>query len=84
MKSIRTTTELLKDESSDLDLVGPTLPVLKALCDRGFNVSNVKVDLLPKVVNGMLSACLQNVEDMRLVDSILTSYRFATNLFQTL
>lgn len=60
--------ELLRDETSEVDLAGPTLPILKALCDRGFSPKyGGKLELLPKVVNGMLSASLQNVEDMRCV-----------------
>lgn len=57
--------ELLRDESVEVDLVSPTLPALKALCDRGFHMRNGPLATLPKVVNGMLSACLQNVDGMR-------------------
>lgn len=67
--------ELLKDETSEVDLVGPTLPVLKALCHRGFRFQNGELEVLPKVVNGMLSACLRNIEDVRFVVS-----RFACQL----
>lgn len=61
------TSELLKDETSEVDLIGPTLPVLKELCDRGLSPKNGPLAVLPLVMNGMLSACLQNVEDMRRV-----------------
>ncbi|KAK4701730.1 HEAT repeat-containing protein 5, partial [Phenoliferia sp. Uapishka_3] len=57
--------QLLKDETSEADLVGPTLPVLKLLCDRGFSLRNGPLVVLPRVVNGMLSACLQNVDNVR-------------------
>jgi hypothetical protein len=66
--------ELLRDESSEVDLVGPTLPILKMLCDRGFSLSHGTLAVLPTVVNGMLSACLQNVDDTRCVPSTATKY----------
>ncbi|KAF8679927.1 Clathrin-coated vesicle protein [Rhizoctonia solani] len=55
--------DLLKDEYSEIDLVGPTLQSL-----RGMLLSDSKdVQKEPaysKVVHGLLSACLQNVDDM--------------------
>ncbi|KAM0751074.1 ARM repeat-containing protein [Meredithblackwellia eburnea MCA 4105] len=57
--------QLLKDESSDADLIGPTLPVLKTLLDRGFHMRMGVPTVLPKVINGMLSASLQNIDDVR-------------------
>lgn len=69
--------ELLKDETSEVDLVGPTLPVLKALCERAFHARNGTLETLPRVINGMLSACLQNVDDMRCV--LLPVYLLSVN-----
>ncbi|CAE7204243.1 unnamed protein product [Rhizoctonia solani] len=55
--------DLLKDEYSEYDLVGPTLQSL-----RGMLLADSKdvqrEPLYPKVVHGLLSACLQNVDDM--------------------
>jgi HEAT repeat-containing protein 5 len=58
-------TELLKDESSEIDLVGPTLPALKALLDIPvYNTPDAK-DKFERVVHGVLSACLLHVDEMR-------------------
>lgn len=62
------TIELLKDESSEIDLVGPTLPALKAMLE--FPVSAVDTqekNTYRRLVHGLLSACLLNVDAMRLV-----------------
>ncbi|EJD52751.1 ARM repeat-containing protein [Auricularia subglabra TFB-10046 SS5] len=56
----------LKDELSELDLVGPTLPALKALLEvspgPAVTASN---SAYGRVVHGLLSACLLNMEEMR-------------------
>ncbi|KAG8721134.1 hypothetical protein FRC09_008363 [Ceratobasidium sp. 395] len=55
--------DLLKDEYSELDIVGPTLPAL-----RGLLLSDAKAvakeEIYPRLVHGLLSACLQNIDDM--------------------
>lgn len=57
--------ELLKDESSEIDLVGPTLPALKALLDIPvYNTPEAK-EKFERVVHGVLSACLLHVDEMR-------------------
>jgi hypothetical protein len=55
--------ELLKDETLDIDLITPTLPAFKSL---------LTVEAHPKVrdrydslIHGMLSSCLLNVDEMR-------------------
>lgn len=55
--------ELLKDETLDIDLITPTLPAFKSL---------VSVDSHPRVrdrydslIHGILSSCLLNVDEMR-------------------
>lgn len=57
--------ELLKDETLDIDLITPTLPAFKSL---------VSVDPHPRVrdrydslIHGILSLCLLNVDEMRSV-----------------
>ncbi|SGY11546.1 BQ5605_C090g13049 [Microbotryum silenes-dioicae] len=59
--------QLLQEEASEIDLVSPTLPMLKALCDRSqrFPPGARGFVVLPKVINGMLSACLQNIDSVR-------------------
>jgi hypothetical protein len=56
-------TELLKDESSDIDLAGPTLPALKSLLDLP-PVSPAATDRYSRLVHGLISACLLNVDEM--------------------
>ncbi|PWN53232.1 hypothetical protein IE53DRAFT_199598 [Violaceomyces palustris] len=60
-----TYSEMLKDESSDVDLVGPTLSSLKELCERASKSTAPYSDLLQRSVHGFVSAALQNVDDMR-------------------
>jgi HEAT repeat-containing protein 5 len=58
--------ELLKDEVSEVDLVGPTLQSLKKLLE---NVPEAAADRakFERIVHGILSACLVNIDAMRLV-----------------
>lgn len=59
-------TVLLKDEKLDVDLVGPSLPILKALCDRSLRTTEeAAAATVGKVLNGMMSACLMNIDEMR-------------------
>ena len=60
-----TFSEMLRDETSELDLVGPTLPSLKDLCQRAFRGLKPGSELLQRAVHGFLSAALQNVDEMR-------------------
>jgi len=61
--------DLLRDESSDVDVVGPTLPVLKSLLTPG---STYKVtEFFQRVVHGLLSSCMLNIDEMRSVHVIL-------------
>jgi len=61
--------DLLRDESSEVDVVGPTLPVLKSLLTPG---STDKVtEFFQRVVHGLLSSCMLNIDEMRSVHVIL-------------
>lgn len=75
--SLDSRTELLNDESSPVDVTTPTLPVLKTLLERSLQARQPKEDLIPRVINGLLSASLQNVEDVRCASrsSLHRSYR---------
>ena len=55
---------LLRDETTDCDAITPTLPVLKSLCERSL-AARTSSDLVPRIIHGLLSATLQNVEDVR-------------------
>lgn len=56
--------EMLRDEVSELDLVGPTLQALKGLLDRPANLPDPD-NKFGRIVHGLLSACLLNVDAMR-------------------
>lgn len=54
---------LLKDESSEVDLIGPSLPALKVILDVSSS-TGIDPQKYGKLVHGLLSACLQNVDEM--------------------
>ncbi|GAA5857242.1 hypothetical protein JCM9279_001817 [Rhodotorula babjevae] len=56
---------LLADEKTEVDLVSPTLPIVKLLCDRGLSGKGATSTVLPKVLNGLMSACMLNVDAVR-------------------
>ena len=56
----------LKDELSDVDLVGPTLHVLKSLLDVTPDATvTAENSAYSRTIHGLLSACLLNMEEMR-------------------
>ncbi|PPQ91330.1 hypothetical protein CVT25_003770 [Psilocybe cyanescens] len=57
--------DLLKDESSEIDLVGPTLPALKGLLDLPVGNDPEDKERYSKLVHALLSACLLNIDNMR-------------------
>ena len=61
--------DLLGDETPDMDYAGSTLPVLKSLVDQvlgtGAQVPGMGAATGERVVHGLLSACLNTVEEMR-------------------
>lgn len=63
--------ELLRDESSEVDLIGPSLASLRELCIRSGEVCR---DPLQRSIHGFLSASIQIIDDMR-----ARSGRVATN-----
>ncbi|KAK7014825.1 hypothetical protein R3P38DRAFT_1413052 [Favolaschia claudopus] len=57
--------ELLEDGSSEIDLVGPTLPALTSLL--GLPVPSTEAGeglTFSRLVHGLLSACLLNIDEM--------------------
>jgi hypothetical protein len=56
--------ELLKDELSEVDLVGPTLPALKTLL-VDLQPMNTQHDRYEQLIHGLLSSCLLNIDAMR-------------------
>lgn len=68
--------DLLKDESSEVDLVGPTLPALKGLLDLPVGNDPEDKDRYSKLVHSLLSACLHNIDNMRSVSSWISIFQF--------
>jgi HEAT repeat-containing protein 5 len=52
----------LKNEFSVVDLVGPTLPALKLMLDNPPAGINSVESPYTKLVHGLLSSCLQNID----------------------
>jgi HEAT repeat-containing protein 5 len=63
--------DLLRDETSDIDLVGPTLPVLKSLLTPRSTQKATDSEFFHRVVHGLLSSCLLSIDEMRFVHVIL-------------
>ncbi len=57
--------EMLKDETSEQDLVGPSLGSLKDLCERSAKSVRANSDVLQRAIHGFLSQALQHVDDLR-------------------
>jgi hypothetical protein len=57
--------DLLKDESSELDLIGPTLPALKTLLDLPVIPDQEEKERYSRLIHALLSACLLNIDMMR-------------------
>lgn len=56
--------DLLKDETSHVDLAGPTLQSLKSLLSKP--PSNPRaIEQFTRLVHGLLSACLINIDEIR-------------------
>ncbi|KAI0946131.1 hypothetical protein AcV7_010182 [Taiwanofungus camphoratus] len=71
--------ELLRDETSEADFVGPTLQSLKALLERPAESADGQIKF-ERVVHGLLSACLINIDDMRGRQGQISSRKIKTNL----
>ncbi|KAH9810416.1 armadillo-type protein [Melampsora americana] len=69
--------EILKDRTAGIDLVGPALPALKTLVERGFALKpeGQESEILSSVLHGLLSQALQTVEDTRQEATSNTSSR---------
>ncbi|GAC76103.1 uncharacterized conserved protein [Moesziomyces antarcticus T-34] len=57
--------EMLRDETSEHDIVGAALSPLKDLCERSARSVKPGSDVLQRAVHGFLSQALQHVDDLR-------------------
>ncbi|KAK2467957.1 hypothetical protein APHAL10511_000252 [Amanita phalloides] len=69
-------TELLKDESSEIDLVGPTLPALKSLLE----FPQQDQALYTRLVHALLSACLLHIDEMRGRQGLISDKKVKNNM----
>ncbi|KAF8916460.1 clathrin-coated vesicle protein [Mucidula mucida] len=72
--------DLLKDESSDIDLVGPTLPSLKGLLDLPTSTARDARERYGRLVHALLSSCLLNIDGMRGRDGLISTKKIKNNL----
>ncbi|KAG2133962.1 armadillo-type protein [Suillus cothurnatus] len=70
--------ELLKDETSEADLVTPTLPAFRSLLAVSCHPSIH--ERYGKLIHGLLSSCLLNVDEMRGREGLISSRKVKTNL----
>ncbi|KAG1715659.1 hypothetical protein ID866_1501 [Astraeus odoratus] len=70
--------ELLKDEVLDMDLITPTLPALKALLS--VEVKENSLERYEKLIHGLISSCLLNIDDMRGREGAICSRKVKTNM----
>ncbi|KAI8972549.1 ARM repeat-containing protein [Trametes punicea] len=70
---------LLKDEVTEIDLVGPTLQALKTLLDRPANLPDPD-NRYGRIVHGLLSACLLNVDAMSGREGPMCNKKIKSNL----
>ncbi|KAJ7637580.1 clathrin-coated vesicle protein [Mycena polygramma] len=71
--------ELLKDESSEIDLAGPTLTALKSLLDIP-TASPDAGDRYSRLVHGLISACLLNIDEMGGRHGAISTKKIKNNL----
>lgn len=69
--------DLLRDETSEIDFVGPTLPALKSLLTPGPNYE--VTEFFQRVVHGLLSSCLLNIDEMRGREGTVTTNKVKNN-----
>jgi len=58
-------TDLLKDETSEIDLVGPTFPALKALLNLPVAPGKDNKERYNRLIHALLSTCLRHIDGMR-------------------
>ncbi|KAF8074912.1 clathrin-coated vesicle protein, partial [Lyophyllum atratum] len=72
--------ELLKDESSEIDLVGSTLPSLKSMLDLPQGAGPGTHDVYERLLHGLLSSCLLNIDAMSGRHGVISTKKIKNNL----
>ncbi|KAF9069763.1 clathrin-coated vesicle protein [Rhodocollybia butyracea] len=72
--------EILKDESNDIDLAGPTFPSLKVLLDLPLSAAADAQDRYQRLMHGLLSSCLLNIDEMRGREGVACTKKVKNNL----
>ncbi|KAF8966949.1 clathrin-coated vesicle protein [Flammula alnicola] len=72
--------DLLKDESSEIDLVSPTLPALKTLLDIPVSHRPEERERYSRLIHALLSACLLNIDSMRGRSGAISSKKIKNNM----
>ncbi|KIK61652.1 hypothetical protein GYMLUDRAFT_73165 [Collybiopsis luxurians FD-317 M1] len=72
--------EILKDESNEIDLASPTFPSLKLLLDLPPGSFPDAQDRYQRLVHGLLSACLLNIDEMRGRQGVACTKKVKINL----
>ncbi|KAG0706406.1 armadillo-type protein [Suillus ampliporus] len=70
--------ELLKDETLEADLITPTLPAFRSLLTVPCHPTDR--ERYGKLIHGLLSSCLLNVDEMRGREGLISSRKVKTNL----
>ncbi|KAF9474335.1 clathrin-coated vesicle protein [Pholiota conissans] len=73
-------TDLLKDESSEIDLVSPTLPALKSLLDLPASHRPEERERCSRLIHALLSACLLNIDSMRGRSGVISTKKIKNNM----
>jgi hypothetical protein len=63
--SLHSHLDLLKDETSEIDLVGPTFPALKALLNLPVAPGSDDKERYNRLIHALLSTCLRHIDGMR-------------------
>ncbi|CAA7266119.1 unnamed protein product [Cyclocybe aegerita] len=72
--------DMLKDETSEVDLVSPTLPSLKLLLDLPVSQGPDDKDRYSRLIHALLSACLLNIDSMRGRRGAISTKKMKTNM----
>ena len=71
---------MLKDETPNADLAGPTLPALKQLLEHALSAQIGGTSTFDRTVHGLLSGCLTNIDDMRAREGQVATTKIKNNM----